>query len=355
MARKKPATQLTTGADEPRTDSGTLGDLEAGAITALSTWLGFPVPPTVAKSIFSAVTALVGATVAVPVAWLEAAAAAVEERRALSEARAKFYASAGQAAAKRLGTDEQLADRAAHFFGERMFREQEARESIAREALEDLKAAPPAEDAVRQIDADWLDMFSRHAETKTNQEMRTYFARVLAAEIRKPGSFLPETLEVLAKLSGQVALMFQRLCGLVTKVDGYDPAVLLEPLPIGHGNELAAFGIPIEHIWRMGDAGLLRVNFQNLTIMAPSAMCSARVGGRLLSFRPLRVAPGAPDSPEVRQAKAEMNGAQSMRSFRLTAAGCELWEIAHATPNEDYMAKFLEWTHNGLLLWPATR
>jgi hypothetical protein len=100
-------------------------------------------------------------------------------------------------------------------------------------------------------------MFARAAETKTNADVKVYFARVLAGEIRKPGSFAPATIEVLSRITPDIALLFQNLCGLVARVQGA-PMVLVGPFESPGANGLAPVGFNYVTLCRLQDAGLLR-------------------------------------------------------------------------------------------------
>ena len=96
---------------------------------------------------------------------------------------------AASAASKEFGTDRALVNRSVNFFGAKLLREQINRESVMEQATEELKNEPPTEDSKEEIDEDWLEMFSRIAETKSNKDVQLFLAKILAGEIRKPGSF----------------------------------------------------------------------------------------------------------------------------------------------------------------------
>ncbi len=68
--------------------------------------------------------------------------------------------------------------------------------------------SPPEQDAV-DIDADWIATFATHAETATSERLRRLWGKILAGEIRAPGSFSLSTLRMAAELDKEVALKFQ--------------------------------------------------------------------------------------------------------------------------------------------------
>src|SRR4051812_34146119 len=105
-----------------------LENLEAAAITAVSAALGVPVPPTVARSVFKAIGALVGgvsdlgvAALEVPTEWLRGRR---DEIRAESAGRAELTSRMVEVAANEIGADQALAARAAAFLGRRFLNDQ---------------------------------------------------------------------------------------------------------------------------------------------------------------------------------------------------------------------------------------
>ncbi|MBX3215187.1 MAG: DUF2806 domain-containing protein [Labilithrix sp.] len=308
---------------------------EAAFLTGLSAYFGFPVPPTFAKNVVAATSSLVVAALTVPTAWLEGVAVRL---RADAEAKAKVAGGAVPIALETIAADQELGRRATMHLGGRMLREQTNREAVAKQTLEEIRVNPPREDATAAIDEDWLDMFARHAETKTNDEMRAYFARILAGEIRKPGSFSPATLEVLARLTPDLASLFQQFCNISATIgDDSEPCVLCAPYGAPGANALEPLGFSYSQICRLQDAGLVRSDFTSYKVF-PSAF---------LAFVPLVLA-GAPvplvsDKPhdELQRELAGRGERQSCLNF--SRAGEEIRQIVHMTPNTLYAAKFIEW------------
>ena len=65
---------------------------------------------------------------------------------------------------------------------------------------------PLAEDG--EVNPDWLDFFGDYADKANAQAVRDLWGRVLAGEIRRPGTFSLYTLRILAELDQQVARWF---------------------------------------------------------------------------------------------------------------------------------------------------
>ena len=72
----------------------------------------------------------------------------------------------------------------------------------------DTQTAPEPDAA--EVDPDWLNYFDGYAEKATSENVRDLWARVLAGEIRSPGSFCRATLRLLAELDQQMASWFQQ-------------------------------------------------------------------------------------------------------------------------------------------------
>jgi hypothetical protein len=72
---------------------------------------------------------------------------------------------------------------------------------VAVDEMNDGQSRPNDADAKTEIDDDWLNMFARIAEDKSSEELKNLFGRILAGEIRSPGSFSLRTIQFLATLS----------------------------------------------------------------------------------------------------------------------------------------------------------
>jgi len=90
---------------------------------------------------------------------------------------------------------------------EGMYRTEEDRRKIENRAkatqfaLEDLSANPGQNDAQAEIDDDWLNIYARLAEDKSSEELQILFGKILAGEVKRPGSFSLRTLQIMATIS----------------------------------------------------------------------------------------------------------------------------------------------------------
>jgi len=113
------------------------------------------------------------------------------------------------------------------------YRKQDNHFAVASHALEELLTAPlslPAPNDTTQasssddpptIDEDWMNLFSDYAARASSDRLREQWGRILAGEIRKPGTFSFTTLRVIAEMSRDLARAFQELYRL--SVDGCFP------------------------------------------------------------------------------------------------------------------------------------
>lgn len=92
---------------------------------------------------------------------------------------------------------------------------QENKEAVVTLALEDLRNSPPSdtqnESGPEQLDDDFLNRFERYAEDASSDALRERWARVLAAEVRSPGSMYPRAMRIIDELSPTTAALFERL------------------------------------------------------------------------------------------------------------------------------------------------
>ncbi len=114
---------------------------------------------------------------------------------------------------------------------------QRNRERVAQFAANELELDPGSLDAPGDIDDDWLNAFSDRAARVSKEEMQLLWGRVLAGEIRKPGSFRLRTLQALSVIEVQEAKLIHRHMDLVVN----DLA-----LYVGAQPELARFGELLE-------------------------------------------------------------------------------------------------------------
>lgn len=228
----------------------TLIDTIADGVLALD---GIPLPPSVKKSFWKSIGMLITGMADVPAAKLESIA---RNLRTEGQAKDAVTIAAAKAAAKQFNESPELADRAVNHFAARIVREQGNREDIAKLAVKDILKSPPTGDTSTTVEDDWLAMFAEIAQKKSNTEMQLYLSKILAGEIRQPGSFSPATINALATLSQPLANSFQKVCDLSMQL--FDSAfILTSPYPSFASHGIPAFGITYKNLIDLQDHGLL--------------------------------------------------------------------------------------------------
>ncbi|CAG1769537.1 DUF2806 domain-containing protein [Geobacter sp.] len=65
-----------------------------------------------------------------------------------------------------------------------------------------------------EVDSDWTTRFFRIAEDVSNEQMQSLWGKVLAGEVKKPGSYSLRTLELLKNITQSEAELFSRIAKL---------------------------------------------------------------------------------------------------------------------------------------------
>ncbi|GAB3293870.1 DUF2806 domain-containing protein [Hymenobacter tenuis] len=105
------------------------------------------------------------------------------------------------------------------------------------------------------VDIDWTQRLYSIAEDATTEEMQALFGKILAGEIKRPGSFSLRTLEALRNLNKSEAASFKRVADYV--IDGNKKGVLVTRVNNRGENILEAHGVTYSEIMSLVEAGLL--------------------------------------------------------------------------------------------------
>lgn len=287
---------------------------------------GLPLPPGIKRGAFKGLNRLIGSLFDLAAAPIEAKAESV---RARGHAQDVAVLGAAKAAADRFGADPALAERAVQHFAGDIVRHQVNCEAVGRVAIKELRDNPPTEDTDGEIDDDWLSLFSRIAENKSNEEMRFYLGKILAGEIQRPGSFSPTTIQTLAALSTREARLFERLCHTSIKLDNSPAYVLL----LSGGNvsreNLMTVGLTTDELLELQAQGLM-TPATTLTITFEDVVGKGRFdfAGRTVSLAPHEGR--AKEFPQV-------------AALSFSRSGTEIRTIVALEPNPEYSGKLMEW------------
>lgn len=173
----------------------------------LQTFAEGGLPQVLAGPAGKAISRLVGATVEIPATWLEGIAQGTRDK---TEARTAISKALATKVAEQAIDNPEAIDRAMKSMLGRAYRSQVNKEAVAKAAIEDLKTNPDVEDKIGPSD-DWMTKFERYAEDAVDDDMRTMFGRLLAGEVRKPGTIAPTSLHFVSMLEKDVAEIIQRV------------------------------------------------------------------------------------------------------------------------------------------------
>jgi len=136
--------------------------------------------------------------------------------RAKTEAETKVIEATGEYLANQIGKDEALTKRALEKYLGNVVRAQENKEAVAHIAITDLRETPPTDDEENtgeaSLNPEFMDRFESYADSASTEELRAKWGRVLAAEIRQPGTFSNKVLRVVDEIDHTTAHLFTALC-----------------------------------------------------------------------------------------------------------------------------------------------
>ncbi|MHC3940211.1 DUF2806 domain-containing protein [Paenochrobactrum sp. BZR 201-1] len=160
----------------------------------------------------SGIDRLVGSSVDFFSAKIEAL---TEKRREKTQGEVAIIRKAAEFGIQEMHIDHEFSKRAfeTHFKG--ILREQENKDAVVANALQDLSSNPMAEEAMnagpKELSEDFLGRFEDYAKGASTDELRERWGRVLAGEIRKPGTFNKKVLRAIDELDSDVAKLFEEL------------------------------------------------------------------------------------------------------------------------------------------------
>ena len=175
------------------------------------------IPGPVRRNLLKAFGQLCSAAIDLPDAYLSGKA---DERRAETAARIKLINVSANQIAQQMQTDPEYARVAVQKFGHRVLREQVNLDLISQQAATEILDASDSDDQSKPdepgetISDDWLSAFETEARQKSTEEMQTFFGKILAGEIRTPGSYSTRTIRILGSLDQEIATHFMRLCSI---------------------------------------------------------------------------------------------------------------------------------------------
>lgn len=177
----------------------TLGAIATNGLAALPEWLS--------KSAVGAINRVIAGAAEIPAAWLSGKKEEIEDK---NFERRLFRRRMSEAVVNSASTNDDVLYRAVDRFISEQGIKQANREKIAAGALSYLESyseAPKNEGPSK----DWTTKFSRYCEDDSNEEAQKIWSKLLANEIRKPGSFSVKSLSLLSEMDTETAVMFSKI------------------------------------------------------------------------------------------------------------------------------------------------
>ena len=168
------------------------------------------------------------------------------------------------------------------------------------------------------LDNDWINRFFNTVQDVSNEEMQILWAKVLAGEVKKPGSFSMRTLETIHNISKDEAAVFQKLCGYLINISG---SVFIP----SQTDFLKDNAIQFSDIMLMGECGLIN--------SAPMLSIEKPILARETGITVMNGIILTASSKSGEEQKIEIG------HFPLTTAGKELWSIiGDLAPREVFLS-----------------
>lgn len=186
--------------------------------------------------------------------------------RARQDAQIALIEALGEKQLQQIHDDPDFADNALKQHLKVTVRREENKKEAVRFAIEDLRSTPPTEEqsnaGSEELDPDFLNRFERYAEDATSEQLRERWGRVLASEIRTPGTFSGKVMRVVDELDATTAAAFEKLC--THRIADTVPKILAGKLSFSEATQLVNADLILDP-----DGGHIRLSMESsLTIGA---------------------------------------------------------------------------------------
>ena len=259
--------------------SGIFDAITAGTILVKT---GIPIPPSIIARLRAGVGRLIDGAFEIPASKLKL----ISDNISLNQTiRHELGVNSAKKAGEIIGGSDEYAVQLFNAHFTEIALKQTNKEMVAKAAIEDLRLNPPAADSApdTRLDADWLNYFSEIASQKSSAEMQQLLGKVLAGEIRKPGTFSPMTIQALSLLTQSTAQIFERLCKSIMHGIMKDHAyVNLDVHPNFLHEGIADRGISYLDIINLRSYGLLAAETGSRSTFNARSMAGVRYGSNLI-------------------------------------------------------------------------
>ena len=270
----------------------------------------------------SSIDRLLGSAVDVLSAPLEGVA---RRERARQDAQVALIAALGEQQLQQLHDSPDFAEQALKQHLKITVRREENKKETVRLAIEDLQSTPPSDDQSNagsdELDPDFLNRFERYAEDATSEQLRERWGRVLASEIRSPGTFSGKVMRVVDELDASTAAAFERLCA--HRIGDAIPKILAGKLSFSEATQLVNADLILDP-----DGGHIRLSVQS-TLTDGAQIWLLKFEDMALSL-PIAAGVALPYTDEIRALSSHQNK-PVVPVYLLTPAGRA---IASILPSE---------------------
>ena len=173
----------------------------------------------------------------------------------------------------------------------------------------------PQEPPAGRVEEDWLSRWRDSANQVSAEELQTLWGRVLAGEIKSPGTFSLRTLEFLKNLSKEDARRIEKLA----------PFVVDDFVFNGDRSLLESEGITLGFLLGLQDLGIVEVSQRGVRKILKSALQDKFMLG-LIAYKRILVITHEDPSKE-----------SHLNVYRLTSLGREVLRLGVFMPHEHYL------------------
>lgn len=167
------------------------------------------------------------------------------EDAAIGDARVAMVKAFEEAAVGRIKTDPDLAKLFIQSQLGTMLHREENKAAAVERAIDDLASVPPLEneglEGPEAVAPETLNRWTRYAEDASTEELRDRWGKVLAQEIRAPGTFPRHVMRIVDELEPDIAQKFEQICKY--EMGGAIASALIDPLNFEDQSRLVESGL----------------------------------------------------------------------------------------------------------------
>jgi hypothetical protein len=296
---------------------------------------GIPAP--IRKNFFKAFAQLCTAAVDVPVALLEGKSS---EIRAITEARIQIVQKEGESISSQIKVPDEYISKASAKFAAKVIKEQINLDEITLIAAKNLSSDEKNInlDSNSEISDDWLNEFENLARTKSSDDMRLIFGKILSGEISRPGKFSIRTVRLVSQLDNEAAKIFLNLCNCSVSfhLEGiiYDARVVFFSGSPGE-NSLSKYNLSFSNLNILQEYGLIIPEYSSIRSYSACIANENNVIGGSLYFQNRHYGLVPID-------KDKFDKDLRFSGVAFTKAGKELLNIIPTIETENYKSDFIE-------------